>query len=183
MKCSINGLLLFEGAVRRVTFSEIKARAFVELEGDSRLVAEFRNGKKPRADHVRKLKLEKGERVVVIGTRSGSSQAYLFGYDIQREGKVSSGDYLMMKGVVRKLIRFKDSGIICMESDRKKKMVKASSELLRGVREGQEVSCLCYQNTCRECTGLCDEWNPKKCSACDRRMAEKRITALSLEGV
>lgn len=182
MKRRVKDLLLLEGVISNIRFSEKKERVTIRFEDEGGMVAEFRNGKKARADHVRKLMLKAGERVIVVGARSDSNPLYCFGYDIQRDGSVLSGNYTIIHGTASHVLRMKKNGMFYLDDGGKTRaLIKTEPGMLQNVNEGSEVTCLCYRKTCKGCNKPCKDWSAKKCGYCRQRTSERRYTALQVE--
>ena len=88
--------------IKKVKYSHTKDVVLVELK-KSNFTVEFRNGKKNRAEIVKKMKLSKGEPVIIVGAKSDVSDLYVFGWDIKREGFINTGAYSIVRGTLEKI--------------------------------------------------------------------------------
>ena len=70
----INDVILMDGVIKKVSYSKNRDLFRVEFS-DTKVVFEFRNGKRNRADLVKKMKLNAGEKVICIGAQSESSHS------------------------------------------------------------------------------------------------------------
>lgn len=179
MKLDVNGVLLVEGVIKKVTFKSSNEKAVVYFEDG--LEIEFRNAKKNRADHVRKLQLHVGERVIAIGAHSVKNPLYVFGFDIQRDGKLQNDNYTIIKGQVKQLVKLKSACMLYMGENKKQSIIKAEPSMAKDIKAGDDVTCICFQQLYQECTQVCNEWSISKCKCCQNKQTDKRLTALDLE--
>ena len=167
------------GVIQQINFSAQGEKAVVCFENGYEV--EFRNAKKNRADHVRKLQLKPGEEVIVIGAHSDKNPLYVFGFDIQRCGKLQNESYSIIRGQISQLVKMKSTSMIYIGEKKKQSIIKADSYMTENIHEGDEVTCICLNHLYQECINPCDEWNINKCKCCQKRQSDKRYTALDLE--
>ncbi len=179
MKRKINGVLLMEGVIKKVNFLSKNEKAVVTFEDGTEV--EFRNAKKNRADHVRKLQLASGEHVIAIGAHSDKNPLYVFGYDIQRKGKLSNEGYSVMLGRVKNLVKMKSACMLYMEENKKQAIIKTDPNMSRCIEVGDEIACICFQNLYQECASPCENWDISKCECCQKKKSDMRFTALDIE--
>jgi hypothetical protein len=168
-----------DGIIKKIFYS--KTMDLVKIEFlNSEMIFEFRNGKKNRADMVKKMKLQVGEHVIVVGAKSDASRLYVFGWDIKREGYINVGNCAFVKGTVEKI----------MDSGTKRMVFVKNGEKLMPVyinaREpvlhtGSWVSVICYAHPFNTCQKPCVKWYTGKCDYCKKSLYEKRYIAMELE--
>lgn len=150
MRVDVNGIIMLEGYIEKVSFSEKKGKAFVEFSDGT--LFEFRNGNSNRSDHVKKLRLQKGDKVIAIGAVNENSSLYVFGFDIQRSGCISKDCYFIFSGTVEKIVSMKEYSIFYINYGISNiAVVKAlnSSEFLH-ISNGMEITCMCISNTVKD---------------------------------
>lgn len=145
MKNIINGTVIICGNIKKPIFSDTKEKAFVKF--DDGTIIEFRNGKKARADHIKKLQLSEGEYVIAIGAVSTNSSLYIFGYDLKRYGILFSDDYYFLAGKVRKSNSFPDYSIIQLNYGEKYDAYIKTASSISDIKTGDFISCMCLSIT------------------------------------
>ena len=174
----VNGdALLVGGVIDKVSFSGEKA--VIQFRGKGGTTIEYRKGKKKRADHVRKLKLKPGETIIASGGLSKTSPIHGFGWDVLREGRVSSKEYVLVSGSVKKVIKGARHKVLTVRADKDINIRTSSS--LEGIEEGEHILCLCYSYNKKECTNPCGNGNEIKCAFCRKMVARKRYVAMKVE--
>ena len=178
MERNVGDTLLYEGVVSNISFTMNKEKALVEFE-DSDFIFEFRNGKKKRADTVKMMKLQAGERIIAVGAKSSGNQKYVYGWDVKREGTVNAGRYFIMKGEVTKTVKVSPFTVAYVRQDDKIIPLKISEP----VYAGKKLAALCYFDPCSECSRPCPDWKPEKCCNCKRRKSARHFTALEIRNI
>lgn len=99
MKIDAGDSIIVNGFIRDISFTPTNDNVSISFT-DSDIVFEFRNGKRKRADMIRKMRLHKGEKIMAIGAKSKASPLCVFGWDVKRKGIVKNKNYLMVQGKV-----------------------------------------------------------------------------------
>lgn len=142
MRYEINGVLLYEGILKKISFSEIEGKAYLEFSDG--IIFEFRNGKSNRSDHVKKLRLQSGEHLIAIGAISKSSDLYIFGYDVQRKGYLKKENYYLFHGTVEKYMCIGNTHIIYLNNGTNVDIVKILNRSgIRHIESGEQITCIC----------------------------------------
>lgn len=176
---------LVTGTVADVRFSPSKNVAYVDFDlGRDTFTFEFKNGKKPRADHVRRLRLKKGDEAVAIGAVSEGSALYGFGYDVSTSGRVEKDSYAILSGTVEKVVRGRNSGVVCLKDDEgKTRQLKCRAEDAAETEAGDKATALCQSWSAFECEKRCGEASVARCAECERKKKTKRYDAIKLSRV
>ena len=152
-----------EGVIEKVAFNDTKGKAVITFS-NSKTTVEFRNGKKKRADSIKKMNLKTGEHVIVIGAKSEGSCLYLYGWEIKRFGFLCQGQYFLMRG---RLIKQEKSPlgemVLHLLCDKKKFILKSNNISL--LKMNSELTVMCYSIREMEC-GCCDKWKFNRCNSC-----------------
>lgn len=168
-----------DGVIKKISCSKTMDVFKIEFI-NSDMIFEFRNGKKNRADMVKKMKLQTGEHVIVVGAKSDASRLYVFGWDIKREGYINAGNCIFVKGTVEKLL---DSGVKQMayiKNGEKLMPVYVNADRF-SLHTGKNVSAICYAHPYSTCQCTCPKWYTGKCEYCKKGETEKRYIAMQLE--
>lgn len=180
VKMEIGDMILVGGIISQIRKEE--ERIYVSFHEETEdMVFEFRNGKKPRADHVKKLKLEQGERVIASGGKCKFSSAYVYGWDISREGKIGNKDYSLIRGCVRKIKMNKPGRSAVFVIDPQGLEIKVPSRLCDEIEVMDNISCLAYTYVRTECTSPCKNGITPKCIFCCKKAAKKRYIGIAVE--
>lgn len=181
LSAKIGDMILTGGMISQIKYNGDKV--YVCFHGATEdMTYEFRNGKRPRADHVRKLNLKEGENVLASGGRSKLSSAYAYGWDISRDGTVGNKEYGLIYGHVRKIMRpHKPNSPAVFVIDPQGIEIKIPSRLSQGIREADDIICLCYAYTKSECLSPCKKGITNKCAFCRKKTAKKRYIGLAIE--
>lgn len=180
MRREEHSLLLMDGSIKRIRYE--KESAFLDFkhpqEGD--MTVEFRNAKKNRADHVRKLRLNATEKVILVGSKSSSTPCYLFGYDVERRGWLSTGNYSLLKGPVQSLMKIGCSIVagIAVEGSKNTSIKIPDSILKKDIQMEDEITCICLRTSEEFCKKPCKEWGISKCSSCKKKQQVPHYLAL-----
>lgn len=152
-----------EGIVKKVVFNHTKGKAIVSFS-NSKTVFDFRNGKKKRADSIKKMNLRTGEHVIVIGAKSEGSSLYVYGWEIKRFGYLCQGKYSLLRG---RLIKQEKSTlgeqILHLLCDKKTFVVK--STITSQLKNNCELTALCYSIKDIDCKA-CNNWKFDTCNLC-----------------
>ena len=181
MRAPVNEALLIGGEISNVKFSPQKDRAFVEFKDEEGFVFEFNNNKKPRADHVKKLRIKKGDSVIAIGAISGGSKVYGYGYDIMREGRISEGPYSMIRGKVQKVVRTSKTTILYLSDNGQQDVIVCKNGLVKEVEPDDFVTCLCLTKQEMLCQATCKKLSVRSCALCTSKSKQRRYVAFRVE--
>lgn len=168
-----------DGIIKKISCSKTMDVFKIEFT-NSDMIFEFRNGKKNRADMVKKMKLQTGEHVIVIGAKSDASHLYVFGWDIKREGYISAGNCIFVKGTVEKLLNSGAKQMAYIKNGEKLMPVYINANRI-AFHEGCNVAAICYASTYAVCQRTCPNWYTRKCGYCKRAVSEKRYMVMQLE--
>lgn len=173
--------VLVGGIIHKIRFSKEKDRVYLDMR-ESKLTLEFRNGKKNRADLIRKMRYQEGETIISVAGISKASQIYAFGWEIQREGMLSSGYYCLIKGTINRIF-YSDHSVILLKVNEKMTIYITTDLDLSEYSAGNEILCLCYKGEEKECLNHCSERTLKKCSICSKKKSEKKYYAIQAERI
>lgn len=180
MKARKNMAVLVGGTVADVRFSPEKGKAYVEFENEGNFVFEFGNNRRPLADHIRKMRLQKGEKVVAIG-RFGGSEVYGFGFDVKRSGEVGEGEYSLLRGTVDRIVKAGSRTVVVLRSDDGKTFTtSAPKNVVSNLSEGNVTTFKCVTKKMTECETLCSNFSRAKCSACKKNRPQKRYEVIEV---
>lgn len=168
-----------DGIIKKISCSKTMDVFKIEFI-NSDMIFEFRNGKKNRADMVKKMKLQAGEHVIVIGAKSDASRLYVFGWDIKREGYINSGSCVFVKGTVEKLLDSGAKQMAYIKNGEKLMPVYVNADKF-SLHTGKCVSAICYAHPYSTCQNTCPKWHTGKCEYCKKNIEEKRYIAMQLE--
>lgn len=168
-----------DGVIKKISYSKTMDVAKIEFY-DSEMIFEFRNGKKNRADMVKKMKLQAGDHAIVIGAKSDVSHLYVFGWDIKRNGYINMGNCIFVSGTVEKV---SDAGVKKMVyiKNGEKLMPVYMNDNKPILRTGCLVSAICYAHPSSTCQKPCLDWHVGKCSFCKKDLSAKRYIAMEIE--
>lgn len=173
----INDVILMDGVIKKVSYSKNRDLFRVEFS-DTKVVFEFRNGKRNRADLVKKMKLNTGEKVICIGAQSEFSQFYAFGWDIKREGYFSQNGYSVVRGRIENSIKRGKKQMLYVKNGDKLMSLKVDSDVC--FEKGKDVSAICYSSPYSICNHPCRKWKTEACECCTKAEGEKRYTAMAV---
>lgn len=183
MRARMNEAVMIGATVADVRFSPEKGKAFVEFADEGNFVFEFRNTPKngPKADHIRKLRLKKGDKVVAIGAHGGSG-TYGFGYDLKRSGRVGEGEYSLLRGMVERIVKAGSKTVVVLRSDDGKSfMASAPKAIVARISEGNVVTFKCATEDKVECETPCAKFSKSRCATCRKNRPQKRYEVLEVE--
>ena len=181
MLAPVNGVVLMDGTVTSVQFSERKDRVQVEFKDEGNFVFEFSNKKKPRADQVKKMRLRPGEHVIAVGATSGASNAFGYGFDIMRTGKVAEGGYAVLRGTAEKIVKTSVKSLLTVTTeDGKEFAITAPTPMVNNLNPGVLISCLCTISETFSCSGSCKNAGAGKCGSCTKQKKKKKYSAIRI---
>ena len=176
----INNIILMDDIIKKVKYSHTKDVVLVELK-KSNFTVEFRNGKKNRAEIVKKMKLNKGEPVIIVGAKSDVSDLYVFGWDIKREGFINTGAYSIVRGTLEKIAGISQNKVLYVKNGDKLLTVFLGNKKCN-FKSGDQISVACLSYNYDSCHCRCNEWNKEKCENCRKKNDEKRYIVLDIGG-
>lgn len=145
MRGAAKEALLVEGLVNKVVFTPEKDKAVVTFDDGTSV--EFRNGKAPRADKIKKLRLSPGDRAAAIGAVAGS-ETYAFGYDLLRSGKVEKGPIAIIIGKIVTVYKRKSAVYVSVKDDDERTyLISCPFWMESFVKEGRSGAFLCAART------------------------------------
>ena len=183
MRAAVNEALMIDGRIAEVVFTPEKNRVSVKFEDEGNFVFDFSNAKKPRADHVRKLRLKAGDHVIAIGTKYGTSTSRGYGFEIMRSGKVSEGNYAIIRGEVERAVKASRKTVLYLRADGIKTTfaVTCDAESVKDIHAGETVSCLCSVKEIESCQqSECRNMSVARCGSCSKRKPQKRYEAFRI---
>lgn len=176
--------LMIDGEISEIVFAPEKNRVSVKFGDEGNFVFDFSNTKKPRADHVKKLRLKAGDHVIAIGSKYGTSTSRGYGFEIMRSGKVSEGNYAIIRGEVEKAVKAFRKTVLYLRTEGTKTpfAVSCDAEAAKEVLVGATVSCLCSVKEIESCQqSSCTDMSAAKCGSCSKRKPQKRYEAFRID--
>ena len=176
----INDTVLMDGIIKKIIYSRTKDFIRIEFK-NSAMLFEFRNGKKNRADTVKKMKLESGEHVICIGAISDVNKNHVFGWDIKREGFINSGDVSFVKGHIDHVMKIGNKNMVYLKNGEKTMPLLINNSKF-DLHDGKNMTAICGSHLYNICNNTCKEWNGNKCECCRKKKTEKRYIAVEIGG-
>lgn len=167
---------MIDGTVKKIRYDSVKGKYMVEFDRPE-VTFEFRNGKKNRADTIRKMKLREGEHVIAIGARKDGLPLYAYGWELKRNGSINAGGMYMVRGDVLSSVTTPSCSLISLKTEDKVTTVKAG----HGADVGSCISILCTSALAYECPTPCSGWGTDRCKECKKMKKERRFTAFRSE--
>ncbi len=176
--------IIMSGTIKKIhPHKSSQVFSFDIQEENSTMTVEFRNGKHNRADIARKMMLNYGEHVIIVGSMDRGSHSFIYGYDIKRDGMVSALPMVLAKGNVIKSQPCGNSTIIRLQYDGQKNLlIKVPVFLKNGhINVGDHMAFMCLRETAYKCQESCHKWSDETCMHCPKTTRTYKYSAMWAE--
>lgn len=178
IKATVGDALIVGGRITSIKTIDA-GKILITIDHDKKV--EFRNnGKKNRADIVKRLDLKKDDRILVSAGKSKADPSYLYGWDIFLQGSVSVKNASLLTGCISRIIHGVKDDVLIMESDGRENAIKIH-KTKKTLKEGDETTVLCFCYRKKNCAKTCKGGDLFQCILCSKQNMAKRYVGIVSE--